>query len=254
MMKYWRKNEYGFFGNFTSWEKARRQTSGYDSAELLEKTRTAAIKVRNGEAVYERDSVLFDTIEYSWPLLSALMWIAAKNHGILNVVDFGGSLGTTYFQNRLFFNDLNIKWNVVEQQHVVSCGKRELANKSLHFYDTIEECLEEQSPMVVLLAGVLQYLPDPWTFLSTILGYNFCYVLFDRTTFIKEGKDRLTIQRVTPKIYRASFPCWFFDENRFRKIVEQQYNMVAEFISLGGRIEIDNHFRGMYKGFIFQRR
>jgi hypothetical protein len=30
MMKYWRKNEYGFFGNFTSWEKARRQTSGYD--------------------------------------------------------------------------------------------------------------------------------------------------------------------------------------------------------------------------------
>jgi putative methyltransferase (TIGR04325 family) len=71
-------------------------STGYDSEIILEKTRDALLKVKNGEAAYERDSVLFDEIQYAWPLLTSLMWVAAQAKGILNVLDFGGSLGTTY--------------------------------------------------------------------------------------------------------------------------------------------------------------
>mgnify|MGYP001500873774 CR=1 FL=1 len=48
--------------------------------------------VKNGEAVYERDLVLFDYIEFYWPVLSGVMWVAARNNGRLNVLDYGGSL------------------------------------------------------------------------------------------------------------------------------------------------------------------
>ena len=45
------------------------------------------MKVKKGEAVYERDSMIFDQIEYSWPVLFGLMWAAAQNSGYLKVLD-----------------------------------------------------------------------------------------------------------------------------------------------------------------------
>ena len=60
----------------------------------------ALIKVKNGDAVFERDSVIFDKIHYSFPLLSALSLTALNHNSTLNVLDFGGSLGSAYFQNK----------------------------------------------------------------------------------------------------------------------------------------------------------
>ena len=59
---------------------------------ILGKVLEATLKVKNGEAVYERDLVLFDHIEFYWPVLSGLMWVAARNNGRLNVLDYGGTL------------------------------------------------------------------------------------------------------------------------------------------------------------------
>ena len=59
-------------GDFASWEEAQSNCSGYDSDIILEKCRNALLKVKNKEAVYERDSVLFDKIQYSWGLLAGI--------------------------------------------------------------------------------------------------------------------------------------------------------------------------------------
>src|SRR5215475_3829712 len=99
-------SKYGWKGDYSSWEAAKKQAGSYDDGIILEKVEQAALKVRNGEATYERDSVLFDRIEYSWPLLAALMWVAARNKGKLTVADFGGSLGSSYFQNKVFLEGL----------------------------------------------------------------------------------------------------------------------------------------------------
>ena len=72
--------------------------------DILDKVLAATLKVKQGQAVFERDSVLFDEIEYSWPLLAGLMWAAASNGGKLNVLDFGGALGSSYYQNRKFLH------------------------------------------------------------------------------------------------------------------------------------------------------
>ena len=48
----------------------------------------ASLKVKNGVAAFERDSVLFDEIEYSWPVTAELMHGAARSGGRVHVVDF----------------------------------------------------------------------------------------------------------------------------------------------------------------------
>lgn len=75
---------------------------GYDSHKILDKCKRATLEVVNGNAVYERDSVLFDAIQYSWGLLAGLQYAAICTNNKLNVIDFGGSLGLTYHQNSNF--------------------------------------------------------------------------------------------------------------------------------------------------------
>src|SRR4051812_28170712 len=87
-----RPKAYGWFGNYTTWEEARKQCTGYDDLAIVEKVKSSVLKVKNGEAAYERDSVLFDEIQYSRPLLDAFQQVAAGSSGVLHVIDFGGSL------------------------------------------------------------------------------------------------------------------------------------------------------------------
>jgi putative methyltransferase (TIGR04325 family) len=245
---------YGYFGNYETWEAARKQSDGYDNKGILEKTRQAVLKIKNGDAVYERDSVLFSQIEYSWPCLSALMWIAAQNHGVLNVIDFGGSLGSSYFQNRRFLQGLAVQWSVVEQPHVVVCGNSDIGDSVLRFYETIDKCLEERTPSAIIFSGVLQYLQEPYAILKAVLARRFRFIIIDRTTFLQSEAERMTIQKVPPQIYSGSYPCWFFNEKKFRMTLEGSYEFVAEFGARAGEILIDNKVLGCDRGFILQYR
>jgi len=69
------------------------------------------------------------------------MYAAAKSEGVLKVLDFGGSLGSTYFQNRKFLDSLkDVVWCVVEQKHFVDVGKVDFEDSRLKFYYDIESC------------------------------------------------------------------------------------------------------------------
>jgi len=65
----------GYRGNYASWANAQQVSTGYNSDLILEKVKDALLKVKRGEAVYERDSVLFDEVQYSWPLLAGLVGV-----------------------------------------------------------------------------------------------------------------------------------------------------------------------------------
>src|SRR5258705_13092790 len=80
-------------GNYASWGEAAAAAQGYQAESILEIQRAAMRKVRDGQAVYERDSVLFDQIEYFFPSLSALLHVASRRGNSLTVLDFGGALG-----------------------------------------------------------------------------------------------------------------------------------------------------------------
>ncbi len=238
---------YGWQGNYDSWEDVKNKCSGYDSQTIIDNVTASALKVKEGLAVYERDSVLFYNEQYTFPVLSALMWIAAKNMGNLNVLDFGGSLGSTYFQNKLFLDSLpEVNWCIVEQPGFVKTGIENFEDQRLHFFYSIEECLNLYGIHVVLLSSVLQYLEDPYKLLDQIKSQNLKYIIIDRTPFIN-GDERITLQRVNPRIYKGSYPCWFLNEDKFIAALSSHYKLVLEFDALD-RANIKSYF----KGFVFE--
>ena len=247
------KHQYGWFGDYSSWEKVLDKTGGYDEQVILERTKHALLKVKNGEAAYERDSVTFDKKEYPYALIAFLQLSASLKKRPLQVLDFGGSLGTTYYQVKEFLNpDVCTSWNIVEQAHYVSCGKANFADDLLSFYSSIDECLAEKEIDFVLLSSSVQYLAKPHVFLKELADYNFPFLLFDRTAFNNSPNDRLTLQVVPPSIYPASYPSWFFHEEFFLSHFSQHYKVVADFPSyVAGEavMEIDGKPQGTNKGF-----
>jgi putative methyltransferase (TIGR04325 family) len=241
-------NTYGLSGDYRSWDEAMAASRGYDSGIILEKTRTALLKVKNGEAAYERDSVLFDEIQYAWPLLAGLMWVAARYGGRLNVLDFGGSLGSTYFQNRVFLSALpGVRWNIVEQSSHVGIGKAYFEDDYLRFYADITDCLADTQPNIVLLSGVLQYLERPYTVFDQILELSCDHIIIDRTPFWTGPTDRLCVQTVPPSIYPASYPSWIFSTPRFHTYLNEKWQIMAEFDSLDSlRAPVEAVWQGLF--------
>jgi putative methyltransferase (TIGR04325 family) len=242
-----------FTGNYKSWEEAAKYSTGYGAPEILHKTRAALLKVKAGKAAFERDSVPFDTMQYGFSLLAGLLRAATANHGRLSVLDYGGSLGGTYFQCRAFLSVIaELRWSVVDQPAQVTCGKSDFANDELRFYRTIPECLREQKPNVLLLSGVLQCLPEPYVFLENALREMIPYVIVERTAFNRNGSDRLVIEHVPAWIYEASYPTWFLSESSFRKVFADNYDLICEYV--GTEDPVGHRENVVFKGFQFQRR
>ena len=239
---------YGWHGNYSSWNEAKQKCSGYGSQIILAKVKQSSLKVKEGLAAYERDSVIYNEAQYSFPMLSGLMWIAAQNNGKLNVLDYGGSLGSSYYQNKRFLDSLSdVHWCIVEQPNFVQTGLENFSSDRIHFYYTIAECLKSNKIDVVLLSSVLQYLENPYELLENIKSGDFDYVIIDRTPFVK-GEDRITVQKVSPKIYTAKYPCWFFNKNKFLNFMSPSYKLILEF-DAQDKANITSEF----KGFLFKK-
>jgi len=247
LLKLIRRNQTSYFsGNYLSWQDALCISSGYTEESILEKVKVATLKVKLGEAAFERDSVTFDDIQYPFPILVALLQVALENKGHLNVLDFGGALGSSYYQCRNLLLDLqSLHWNIVEQAHFVSCGQQIFADETLKFYYTIDDCLEVESPQVILLSSVIQYLENPYEFIEKIVNYGFMNILIDRTAFTQVGGDLLTLQRVSPAIYSATYPAWFLDIKKFLSLFLNSYNLVFDFNS-NDIANIPSTFKGFY--------
>jgi putative methyltransferase (TIGR04325 family) len=240
-----RFRRYGWFGSYISWEEAEEASVGYDSDLIIEKVLDATLKVKNGEFPYERDSVLFDEIHYDWPLLAGLMWVASRNKGELDVLDFGGSLGSTYWQNKKFLTSIpSLNWSIIEQTKYVDVGREHLQDSILKFYYTKEECLQENKPNLLLLSSVLSYIKEPFDLLNSLFTLNIKHVIIERILFIEGSHDRLTVQRVTPKIYDASYPCWFFSESKFMDFVKKRYD-VLEVYDCGLKLNLPSSVKGL---------
>jgi putative methyltransferase (TIGR04325 family) len=251
LRRHYRSGGIRFEGNYVTWEDASSQCTGYDAAHILEKVLDATLKVKRGEAAFERDSVLFDEIEYAWPVTAGLMWAAAQNGGRLDVLDFGGSLGSSYFQNRVFLAELpHVRWSVVEQVNYVEAGREHIQDDTLRFYSSIDDCHVENKPNVVLLSSVLQYLAEPKLTLIKLIDFSPDYLIVDRTPFLNiQGSSIINIQRVPPKVYLASYPIWFFDLNEFIELLKNLgYSKVCAFESLDKLSDSST-----WRGFLFKR-
>lgn len=231
-----------------SWERAEQASEGYDADEVIEKVRKSAKLVYEGKAEYERDSVIFEHIHYSYPALAALIFVAC-NRNSLRVIDFGGALGTTYQQNRKYLSKLrfNCEWRIVEQERFVEIGKKEFTNNILSFYGSIEEALKDGID-VVIFSNSICYVSDPYSYMENSIKIKAPYVIFDKTPVINGNQDTFAVQYVPESIYKASYPIRNFAHKNILKKFEKDYELIEEWIC-----DIQANSEIVSKGFLFKR-
>jgi len=166
----------------------------------------------------------------------------------LSVLDFGGSLGSSYFQNREFLKSLEqVNWMVVEQPHFVKEGQKFIQDENLRFFESTEECLSYDKPNLVLLSSVLQYLAEPYKVFSELLNLSCSLVVIDRSPFIKDdtAADKIYVQSTPASIYSVSYPIWFFNKSSFlSRALSYGYTELSEFQAVD-RLHNDATWKGV---------
>ncbi len=203
-----------YVGPFATWEEARSHAIGYDAPNIVAKVLASTQAVINGKAVFERDSVLFHQEMYNFPFLASLFAVAAQTGGRLRVVDFGGSLGSSYWQNRTLLRQScsEVSWRVVEQPTYLEAAKKLFYLEPLTFYATIPEACQDGRPDAVIFSSVLQYIENFQDILRQAADAQPEFIIIDRTpTLLQElvgdVSGVIMVQNVSPAIYSASYPC-----------------------------------------------
>jgi putative methyltransferase (TIGR04325 family) len=217
-----------FSGDYPDFETARGKCTGYDHKLILDRTREALLKVKRGENRWEQDGMVSDSDEIPWPLLAFLLRITAeKKNRDLRVLDFGGSLGTLYFWCRPYWPvEIPLTWHVVEQKAHVDVGRADFQDHQLFFNYSVDDALQQGVPDVLILSGVLHFLPEPEKFLRELLDRKIPNLVIDRTPLWEHDRHRLTIQEVPPEIYPASYPAWFLSKSRILALIEPHYRLL----------------------------
>lgn len=246
------KNKYGFIGNYSSWNDAENACLGYDNKLIFETVKKAVEKVKNGEAKFERDSVLFYEEDYNFELLSALFYIALAEHRI-SLVDFGGSLGSTYNQHKNLLHNVNVNWNIVEQKHFVEYGEKYLKEDGLNFYYNIENCLCHDINCL-LLSSSLQYFKSPFNYLNKFKQFDFSYIIIDRTPFY-DLCDRIVKQVVPSQIYSATYPAWIFNESKLIQYMSDKYDLIFKWNGFDEMPVYEKNLKTLrYEGMLFKHK
>ena len=248
----WRRLRFGwqwFRGEHATWAAARAAAAGYDASAVLARVQAAVRDVQSGRAAWERDGVAFAEPAVNQPLLAALRLAAQENGGRLAVVDFGGSLGSTWWQHRAALAERTaVQWRVVEQHHFVAAGA-EFAGTQLSFHDSIDAALAAGPAPVILLSSVLPYVESPVALLADIVRRGFGHVILDRTPLVRRGRTRLTVQHTPPDLGGGSYPCWLFDRAELLAPLQSSHRLVAEWPALD-----DLALAVVHRGFHFCRR
>lgn len=234
-----------WYGNYQNWSEALKHCNGYDHPRILEKVKQSSLKVKNGEAAYERDSVIFMKPRSADRLIKEILILEKENKASIQLLDFGGSLGSIYYQNKNVLG-LNTQrsWSIVEQSHFVDAGKQDFEDDILKFYYSIEECTSVHPINIILCAGVIQCLENPYEWLDKLIKLNANHIILNRTSMIDDKESLLTIQYVPESIIESSYPCWFFVKNDLiffmekygYKLKKEWYDIITKPIFVEGRL------------------
>lgn len=232
-------------GNYKNWKEATNNSSGYNDKKIFLKTKESFLKVLNKEAKYERDSVLFYSDSINYPLMTILSKIQKKKKNCLNILDFGGSFGSAYFQNKKILNNKKkFQWSIIEQSKIVNFFLNRNLNYNLKFYNSIRDYSRNNVADLVLMSSVLQYIKTPFILLDQLIALKADYLLVLKTP-VHEKSDQIKVQRVPDYIYKASYPIRIFNKSRllnYFKINNYQLiknNFTNEFID---NISFQNFF------------
>lgn len=227
-----------FIGNYGSWKEALRNCNSYQSQDILEKVKQSTLKVLQGEVVYERDGVCFESIQYASDLNAAIL-LAYVDKGVnerFSVLDFGGSLGTTERQFESFTNyQLDFVWRILEQKNFSDTGKLFFETSKLKFYESGTYDCAAHGANITIISSVLEFIECPYEVLKKLSTSNSKYFVLDRTPVWGGKSDVLTVLKAARHI-GGSYPCWIFARENITSFFSE-FELISEWSALGGKFE-----------------
>jgi putative methyltransferase (TIGR04325 family) len=258
LLRQWRRRRgvsMRFIPQSGGWPAAVRHSTGYDAKTILERVTRATQEVVAGRALFERDGVLFHEPDYPFAMLATLLGAALRNAGTLDVLDFGGSLGSKYRQCLPMLQAVqHLRWCVVEQPAFVQVGRQRFSDASLTFAESMSALPFERPPNVALASSVLQYLPNPYGVLDDLHASGAEQLVIDRTPMSGCVNDVACVQRVPSFIYEGSYPCWVLSRDMLVAHLTRHWTIECEFP--GPEVEqiTDGGLRFHFRGLILRRK
>jgi putative methyltransferase (TIGR04325 family) len=159
--------------------------ANYDSEKLarIVREKTLTYAARKEKSIPEFKSSDIDNIS---------LWFYLFDKNEVKVLDYGGASGTTYHFLRKINTSVLIKWDIVETKSVCEINK-ENNYPELKFITSYNDTIDKSYDLV-LLNSVLQYVPDPYDTLTSLLQKKPDRILITRTPFSRK-EDFWTIQK-----------------------------------------------------------
>lgn len=201
-----------FIGPYKNWKNANQDSTGYRNQKILNKIIKNTIISSNNDKFYERDGELLSDNNYPKEIIKFINLNYKKK---LKLIDFGGSLGSFFFQNRSKIKAKLIEWIIYEQEYLVNAGLKNIKHKNIHFIKNIKK-LKKFKPDIVLFSSVLEYLEKPKKHINEMLKIkSIKYIIIDRLIVSNDNKDKIFIQKNPKKYFNMSYPCRIFSKNNF---------------------------------------
>ena len=227
-----------YSGNYTTWGEAEAESKGYDQKNIFEKNLFALEQILAGNKKCEKDTILFDDYQYSFPTILGINFALKQDGNTISVLDYGGGFASSYFRNYKILKQFKLNWTVVEQDHIVEIANQKFQgiNQISFLTNTqLQEHVDKFNFNLVLLGSSIQFFANPSKILKSLSSQNLKSIVVEQTPFVKHGPSRITIQNVKEPVYDASYPAWHFNEIEFRSWIpphfETEYRMVNPHVS-----------------------
>ncbi len=168
------------FEQSPSFELAQASASGFndDRVPRIVASKTQAMRNRLGRVVESRQTA---------QNLAVLAYVAKDLSRQIDVVDFGGACGATFYQMDHLLPGLIRTWKVVEVKEMIQECDHASASERLEFFESLEDAANIAKPDLVLAHGVLPYTPQPTETLKVILkSFRPAFLYLSRTAAIEE--------------------------------------------------------------------
>ena len=176
---------YGFSGDYASWSEATAAAAPYETDVTIFGARAKAEQRNSSEP----------------PLAVLAGFLMAQDYCStpLDVLDYSGGMAPHYWQLRKL---TRIKsWHVVELPDVVDYAVANFTGTGPSFSTKIPADI----PSVLLLSGVLQYLPEPTETVRSLLGLQPAFVVHDRLPLMRE-RERIMVQKIPKHLGGQELP------------------------------------------------
>lgn len=220
-----------YLGSYNTWNDAMTECDGYDDSTIINKVIQSVESVLKGNAAWERDGYLFYEPKYVYPICAAVLRCAVYNRNKgktgVRVLDIGGSLGSTYFQNKKYWSVMDdLEYVIAEQDNFYEYGHKHLEDKTLKFINSRDEFGIHGKFDIVLFSASLQYIPTYKEIMEKVMKINPCYIIFDR--ILIGEKKRICKELVPEYIYKSSYPVIIFSEEELIDLVTSDYEMIEK--------------------------